>query len=140
MTIYQLWQVMETKKDDAFCLHIFDKTGNVNLGAFYKDNETRIPDYFKYIEIENISIGYDTIYTKVKDFRGDLKTKSGARVTVFGFDFDNGGDYFNDYKPAFINISDGEKISKIKLKPCDGYGYTFYYKRQKYDLSDVIRY
>ncbi|MBO7733889.1 MAG: hypothetical protein J6S67_15100 [Methanobrevibacter sp.] len=144
MTVKELWKVLEISEEDGKqCMYIYDKTGNIKLGCFYKRKDATIPDYFNYIDVETFKIGYDSIYIRVKDFVGDLTLKKPYQenailyrgVTVKGFDFEKVGGFFGDFVPSFVNIDNGDKVTKVKLKDT----YYFNYKGIKYSLSNVRR-
>lgn len=144
MTIKELWNVLEISEEDGKqCLYISDKTGNIKLGNFYKRKGATIPDWLNYIDVDSFKIGHDSIYVRVKDFVGDLTLKRPYQenaieyrgVTVKGFDFEKVGGFFGSFEPSFINIDNGDKVTKVKVKET-----YFNYKGIKYSLGDIRRY
>ena len=142
MTVRQLFDTMER---GGVC--IFDSTGNINLGTYYKgDNKKPLPAYFDFIPVERMHPVHDEIFINVSNSIGDLSTRSDdVRARAIGFDFEKGGDFFDPYAPSFIILKVThfarceESVKRLKLTPDTFGGYSFKKKKKKYTLRNFLR-
>ena len=146
MTVKELFMAMETSKDyEVFKneLHVYDTTGRIFFGTFQRENPESLPYWLTFCEVESFSMGMNSLWVRIKDFRGDLTLKKEFQrncivyrgVKVTGFDYHLVGGASAQYEPEFINIFDGDKTSTVKIK--DG---GFKYRGYQYYLRDVIKY
>lgn len=142
MTVRELLNTMER---GGVC--IFDNTGNINLGTYYKgDNKKPLPVYFNFIPVERIHPVHDEIFVNVSNSIGDLLTRSDdVSARAVGFDFEKGADFFDPYAPSFIILKVKhfarceDSVKRLKLTPDTFGGYSFKLYGKKYTLRDFMR-
>ena len=128
------------------CVYVFDKTGMVDFGSFYKGKDS-LPTWLKYVNVRSFTASDNTLWIKLNDFRGDLQTRNDdISVKVLGFDYIKGDGFFDKYTPDYIIVEVNhiarceKKVKHLKVTPDSYAGYTFKIYGKKYSMRDVIRY
>ena len=98
-TVFDLMNLIRDD-DDEPALWVFDKTGNIQIGVFYKGD--KIPVWLNYVGVNSFSASDNSLFIELKDFNGDLITRNddfSARVLGFDYMKDN-----NNFSPEYIII------------------------------------
>lgn len=144
-TIYDLMSLFSASNGAISrpTIYAYDKTGNIDLGAFCKGDD--LPTWFKFVGVESFKAGDGALFVRLNDFKGNVITRNDdVRAYVFGFDYAKEAEIYGKYYPEYINVEVDHfarcehKIKKLKLTPDTFGGFSFKIYGKKYTLNDVI--
>ncbi len=143
-TTVNLLNLLEGGFADSITPHVsvYDKTGNLNFGTFYKVED--VPSWLYFVGVESFIASDNELLIRLKDFRGDVYTRNDDfSVFVLGFDYAKEAGQNGVYYPEYINVKAThyarceEKVKKLKLTPESFGGYSFKVYGKKYTLNNV---
>ena len=146
MTVKNLMDLFEATSGSIGepCINVYDKSGNVDFGTFYK--EDGVPVWLCFVEVKRIVSLSNSLSVRLEDFKGDLITRNDdIEAFVLGFDYEKDPDFYGKYYPSYINIEVNEiagckqSVKKLKVTPDNFGGYSFKLFGKKYTMRDVIR-